>query len=111
MQEEIEERLTMREKVRMIAPFILLGNTLVFWALPIVTGMISSISKPIQLNLTMKKQVDFDTRINELKKDLQKTANRHARLLEHLRPDFPEAWTEAETEDKGCYQSALSFKD
>ena len=59
----------------------------------------------------MKKQFDFDTRIERLKKDLQRNAIRHANLLEHLRPDFPEPWTEAETEDTERYRSALSFKD
>ena len=58
----------------------------------------------------MKKQIDFDSRINRLKEELQKNAIKHANLLEYLRPDVPEAWTEAETEDKECYRSALSFK-
>ena len=59
----------------------------------------------------MKKQFDFDTRIERLKKDLQRNALRHANLLEHLRPDSPDAWTEAETADTERYRSALSFKD
>ena len=52
----------------------------------------------------------FDDRIDRLKKRLEQTANRHANLLDHLRPDFPRRWTESETEDKECYRSALSFK-
>ena len=59
----------------------------------------------------MKKQISFDDRIERVKKDLQRTATRHANLLEHLRPKTVEAWTEAETEDTECYRSALSFKD
>ena len=100
-QKEIEERLTMGEKIRVIAPFILLGNTLVFWALPIVTGMIRSISKPIQLNLTMKKQISFDDRIERLKKDLQRTADIHGKFLDDLRPNQPHHWTCAEMGEAG----------
>ena len=59
----------------------------------------------------MKKQFDFDTRIERLKKDLQRNAIRHANLLEHLRPEKIEPWTEAETDDTERYRSALSFKD
>ena len=57
------------------------------------------------------KQISFDDRIERVKKDLQRTATRHANLLEHLRPEKIEAWTDAETEDRECYRSALSFKD
>ena len=92
-QEEIEERLTMSEKLRMIAPFILLGSTLVFWALPIAIGMINSTSKTTRLNLTMKKQISFDDRIERLKKDLQRTADIHGKFLDDLRPKQPHRWT------------------
>ena len=59
----------------------------------------------------MKKQFDFDDRIERVKKDLQRNAIRHANLLEHLRPEKIEAWTEVEIEDTGYHLSQLSFED
>ena len=56
----------------------------------------------------MQKQISFDDRIDRLKKDLQKTADRHANLLGHLRPNVPEAWTEKQLDAPGDYAIADS---
>ena len=51
----------------------------------------------------MRKLTDkqFDFRITEVNKRLEQTANRHANLLDHLRPDFPRRWTYAEMGEHG----------
>lgn len=54
----------------------------------------------------MQKQISFDDRIDRLKKDLQRTADRHANLLGHLRPKVPEAWTDKQLEAPGNYAIA-----
>ena len=54
----------------------------------------------------MNKQISFDDRIDRLKKDLQRTADRHANLLGHLRPNVPQAWTDEELESPGDHAIA-----
>ena len=54
----------------------------------------------------MKNQISFDQRIDILKKNLQRTADRHANLLGHLRPNAPEAWTDKQLDAPGNYAIA-----
>lgn len=51
----------------------------------------------------MKRLTDqqFDRRVTEINKQLEQTANRHANLLDHLRPDFPRRWTCTEMGEHG----------
>ena len=42
----------------------------------------------------MKKQITFDQRINQLKMNLQATADAHGELLEDLRPKEPHRWAD-----------------
>ena len=44
---------------------------------------------------------DFDARIDRLKNRLEQTANRHGKLIDHLRPEFPRRWTCAEMGEPG----------
>lgn len=52
----------------------------------------------------------FNRRILALKTSLEQTADTHGKLMEDLRSEPLELWTESETRDEERHRSALSFK-